>query len=181
MDRLTPLSKPDPVVTLDEVKANLRITHTEEDALLARLIASATASLDGRDGALGRALMPQRWRLERDQFCYGIEMPLPPLLSVQAVRYLDAAGIERTVDLADVVIVGTDPAVLRARTIWPTVLAEPGAVAIEFTAGYQDVPEPIRTAIIRSVGSLYVNREASAGAAALDFSGLDPYRQWAFG
>jgi uncharacterized phiE125 gp8 family phage protein len=181
MDRLTPLSKPDPVVTLEDVKANLRIRHSEEDALLTRFIASATASLDGRDGVLGRALGLQRWRLERDRFCYGIELPLPPLLSVEAVRYIDPAGVERALDLADVVIIGTDPAVLRARTVWPTVQAVAGAVAIEFTAGYAEVPEPIRTAIIRSVGSLYTNREASAGEAVVDLSGLDTYRTWAFG
>lgn len=51
-------------VTLDEAKDHLRVTHSNEDALILGLIAAATGQLDGWRGQLGRAIMPQTWAQE---------------------------------------------------------------------------------------------------------------------
>ena len=49
-----------------------------------------------------------------------------------------------------------------ADATWPMTAEMPGAVVVEFTAGYgnaEDVPEPIREAILSEVGNRY-QREA---------------------
>ena len=48
-------------VSLFEAKNHLRVTHDMEDGLISDLIASQTAYLDGWNGVLGRAIMPQTW------------------------------------------------------------------------------------------------------------------------
>ena len=48
-------------LTPTEVKAHLRVDHTNDDTLVTALIAAASTHLDARDGILGRALMPQQW------------------------------------------------------------------------------------------------------------------------
>lgn len=111
-------------LTLAEVKAYLRVDYTDEDTLIAMLIASATEALDGwSSGKLGRALITQEWRMHLDGFPsdpytrksliatdraraegivawpgyeLGIDIPLPPLQSVGSVKYLDADGVEQT-------------------------------------------------------------------------------------
>ena len=53
-------------LTVSDAKADpaLRITHSEEDAALERLISGFTAELDGWNGLLGRCIMPQVWAVD---------------------------------------------------------------------------------------------------------------------
>jgi uncharacterized phiE125 gp8 family phage protein len=55
-------------VELDIAKARLRIDTTADDEVVRSIIAAATAMMDGADGLLGRALMPQSWRLDVAEF-----------------------------------------------------------------------------------------------------------------
>jgi uncharacterized phiE125 gp8 family phage protein len=51
---------------------------------------------------------------------------------------------------------------------WPATRAIVDAVAVEFTCGYgapDDVPEPVRRAVLLLVGTLYANRETVAPTA----------------
>lgn len=82
-----------PVVSLDDLKASCRVDHTEDDALITSLEASAVAHLDGWGGVLGRAIKAQTWRMEVS--AWGeYALPLPDVSAV-AVTYLDAAGAEQ--------------------------------------------------------------------------------------
>jgi uncharacterized phiE125 gp8 family phage protein len=135
-----------PVVTLASVKQALVIETGYHDTRLADHIATAIATLDGRDGILGRCLMPQRWRLTLVGFpCGGICLPLPPTRTVEAVTYLDAAGEEQTLAAANYRIIagGFVGATIRPRLglAWPATACEPVAVRVEFTAGY-DADDP---------------------------------------
>jgi uncharacterized phiE125 gp8 family phage protein len=166
------------VLTLAEVKAHLRVDDDDEDDLIAGLIATATAQLDGRDGLLGRALATQTWRLTLDAFPCEIGVPLPPLLAVDAITYLDADGAEQTLPEDQYQVIGlggTDP--VRIRPVygqtWPSTRCQPEAVSVQFTAGYVDaeaspaelaVPDPIRTAMLLHVAHLYEHREAVASS-----------------
>jgi uncharacterized phiE125 gp8 family phage protein len=58
----------DAVVTLEEAKAFLNVTHSDHDELIEGLVDAATAALDGRYGLLQRALSPQTWELVLDRF-----------------------------------------------------------------------------------------------------------------
>ena len=52
---LTRISAPAALpVSLEELKAHLRVEHAEEDAALTRLLGAATSALDGPTGQLGR-------------------------------------------------------------------------------------------------------------------------------
>lgn len=52
----------DAAVLLDDLKLFLRVDHDDEDALIASLGDAATGWLDGWNGILARAIMPQTWR-----------------------------------------------------------------------------------------------------------------------
>lgn len=159
-------------VTLEEAKDHLRVDFDDDDAVLTRLISVATARLDGREGMLGRCLMPQVWHLGLPAFLPEIPLPLPPLISIDAVGYVDQAGATQTLDPSAYQVVGVgdaDMARLRPAygTSWPSTRAVSDAVTIDFTAGYQPealspplapsaaVPERLRQAILMLVGTLY--------------------------
>lgn len=156
-------------VTLAEVKQHLRVDFTDEDARITDFIKAATQRLDGRDGALGRCLITQTWKLTLDTFNSEIPIPLPPCQSIDAITYVDPDGITRTLASTEyqAFALGTiDGAMLRPSygKSWPTIRNVPEAVTITFTAGFgddpEDIPEPIRTAIKMRAGHLYENRES---------------------
>lgn len=174
----------EPPVSVEEAKTHLRVEHSDDDEEILALIESATARLDGRDGLLGRALVTQEWVLTLDAFPAGyIELPLPPCQSVEFLTYLDAAGDEQDItDFRAYGLGGSDPVRLypAAGSSWPETAELPGAVTVEFTAGYgspEDVPAPIREGIKQAVAARYDGREEYTAAP-------DPaamaYRVWAF-
>lgn len=157
-------------VSLVEAKANLQYSASDKDAFIASLIAAATAHLEGRSGILGRSLVTQVWETRLDRFpCRydgRIELPMPPLQSVEWIKYIDDAGIERTVPALDYVV-DAQHLIGRIRPaydkLWPVTRAEDGAVRIRFTAGYgaaAAVPAPLKQAILLLVGHWWLNREA---------------------
>ncbi len=73
----------DHVVTLDDMKAHLRVTHDEEDLLISSLIDAATAHLDGWRGVLGRCIMSQQWAVDYPGAgCW--RLPFPDVINVAA-------------------------------------------------------------------------------------------------
>ena len=156
-------------VTLAAAKLHLRIDGTADDANVTSLIGRGTGYAQKQTG---RALVSQKWRLILDAFPSGaIRLPLPPLVSVESINYLDEAGALQTLSPADYLVnpyglVGeVTPAYGKQ---WPTTRAQPMAVKIAFTCGYGDadsVPEEIKGAILLMVGHLDQNREASGDKA----------------
>lgn len=168
--RLTLVTAPavEPVYLL-EAKAHLRVTEDDEDALIGQLITVAREALDGRDGLLGRALIQQTWKLTLPKFSRAIEIPLPPLISVDAISYIDSDGDAQTIDLQTVTVEGIGDAasaILRpaSGTSWPSTYDHPEAVAITFTAGYgataADIPAPVKQALLLDIAHMFENREA---------------------
>jgi uncharacterized phiE125 gp8 family phage protein len=152
----------------------------DDDALIASLVRSAIAQVDGRDGWLGRQLITATWRLTLDCFpAGGILVPLPPLQEVTSITYIDAGGAEQTLATSVYQVAGTDPAriVLAYGQSWPATRPRPDAVRVEYIAGYgdswNDVPEDIRHALICMVSAAYDNC-ACASAVQLLFK----YRAW---
>lgn len=177
-------------ITLTEAKAHLRVTGTDEDTLIAALIAAARQNLDGRDGWLGRSLMPQTWELRLYAFPASITIPLPPLQSVDSIKYIDLDGDEQTLDPALYQVVAGEPAriVPAYGQTWPSTRCQPEAVRVRFTAGYADaasVPAPIKAAILLNVGTLYRDRETvNIGNIVAELPTvsllLSPFRVWTF-
>lgn len=156
-------------VTLADAKTHLRVTHSNDDDFITALIDAVTAHLDGRRGYLGRCLVTQSWEYRVNVFPGNgiIEIPLPPLVSVESVKYIDDAGSEQTMSSAEYVV---DTATVNGQVRlgydedWPTTRDEDFAVRVAFTAGFgaaSDVPQPIKSAIYMMVAHLYVNREVT--------------------
>ncbi|MBN9588103.1 MAG: hypothetical protein BGN85_10995 [Alphaproteobacteria bacterium 64-11] len=164
-------------VSLAEAKAWLRVeSGTDEDDLITSLIAAARVRCEWH---CGRAFAAQGWMLWLDGIGDGcIALPLPPLVSVDAVTLyaagdtaavLDASGYQVDAPGGRLIFASPHPG-LRAVN----------ACSIAFTAGYgvgADVPAPIKSAILQTIAWLYEHRGGDAapvpdGALAL----LAPYR-----
>lgn len=146
-----------------EVRSRLGgIPSTVPDETLDAFVKAARQTIDGADGWLQRALNAQTWKLSFDGGfpCEPIRIPLPPLINIVAVRYVDVSGEMQTVPDANwQVLEGPRNYLCPSHGYsWPTTRHQLNAVEIEFIAGYgddpEDVPEPIRSAIALIVGKL---------------------------
>ncbi|MCG3135063.1 MAG: hypothetical protein HMLKMBBP_02566 [Planctomycetes bacterium] len=155
-----------PVVSLEEAQVHLRSEHPEEAALVASLVAAATAQAEA---FCRRRFVTQRWRATFARFPDGaLLLPHPPLASVEGVSYVDTAGVAQVLAPADytVRIAETPGEVVPAYgKSWPATRDVPDAVAVDFTCGYgdpADVPDAVKRAVLLLVGTLYANRESVA-------------------
>jgi len=151
-----PASKP---VALAVAKAHLRIDGADEDAAIDRLISAATSQVQH---ITYRALVTQSWRLTLDAFpCGVIKVPLPPLKAVTAFTYTDINGVEQPLAGYQVDNTGLIGRISPAYgTSWPAARCQPQSLKIDFTAGYDVVPDDIVAALLLIVGHLDQNREA---------------------
>jgi uncharacterized phiE125 gp8 family phage protein len=150
-------------VTLADAKSYLRVAHSDDDAVIAALIAGARSHVEAQTR---RALITQTWRLIRDAWPPDgrVAVVPAPLRSVLAARVYDAGGnphaIDTTVFVADK---GAAPAIL---AFAPGTLTDPGRAAagieIDIEVGYgaapANVPETLRQALLLLVAHWYENR-----------------------
>lgn len=153
-------------VSLEEVKAHLRVDHDEEDDLLAAAIVAARSHVES---ATRRVLVAQTWRVHLDRWPRQrlIRLPVAPLISVDEMRVRTGDG-PTVVDDEDYAV---DTASVPGRLFLsgdvpsPTTRG-PGAIEIDLTAGYgalaSSVPSPLRHAIRMLVAHWYEQRGAVA-------------------
>jgi uncharacterized phiE125 gp8 family phage protein len=166
-------------VSLVEARAHLRIDASgsppshADDSYVSTLLLAARKALDGKDGWLNRALLPQTWDLSLDTFPINeIRIPLPPLIEIVSIKYDDEDGIEQTVASTDYVVDDrAEPGwvVPALNVAWPATLETLNAVRIRFRCGYTSgkspedatgVPETIKLGLLLMVGTWYQNRES---------------------
>ncbi|WP_374578302.1 head-tail connector protein [Phenylobacterium sp.] len=161
---------------LEEAKRHLRVDHADEDQEIEDAILAAVGHLDGAAGTLRRAIVDQTWRLWLDGFPPArgaIDLPLPPLLAVTEIRYLDAGGVEALLPPdAYRVLAGERAAVEPAITkTWPSALTARRAVSITYRCGWTapapGTPWPAKVEVIRRalrllVGEFYEHRDSQA-------------------
>lgn len=165
-------------VALAEAKAHLKLDTSDEDALVATLITAARARAEWHTG---RAFVTQRWCLRLDAWPSrdGIELPLPPLVSVEETAVTDASGIRAVLGTTAYRV---DTASVPGRVIFahrPSSLRTRDCVEISFTAGYGDaaaVPVPIKEAILEIVADLYAHRGDDNPVGVSGQALLAPYR-----
>jgi uncharacterized phiE125 gp8 family phage protein len=166
---LAPVRTVEPAITpvsLADVKAQLRVDHTDDDMMIGALLLAATERFDGWTGILGRCLVEQTWRQEFACFSGCLRLPLAPVLSVDSITYFDGENAQQTLDtsvyalFADTLgpYVGSKP-----DQSWPGSYSRRDAISVTFKAGYattqaqgetpaqSTVPEPIKLAMILQV------------------------------
>lgn len=171
MRNLTPISTPTraqvlELVTVAEIKSNLRISHSVEDARIQEAILAAYAFFD-TTGWLNRAIISQTWELRLPGFLIPQErqddearpvirweatreIPLPfgNLQSVDQVTYFDTDNVRQTLyePAASTPVTSTVMAVtigkligsvrLLAQQSWPQTYEDDESVRIMFTCGW---------------------------------------------
>lgn len=174
-------------VTLDEAKKHLRLEHTNDDVLIETVIIPGVRDFAERHTG---TIIPVRtftavydtifqtkfnadmgwWDGVREgaisttSYANSLELPLPPLVSIEEVRVINRAAESSVFDdtnyYADTY---SEPGklVLNEAKLWPADMREQNAIEIDFTAGYaQDsIPPMLKVACNQIVSHWYENRE----------------------
>jgi uncharacterized phiE125 gp8 family phage protein len=148
-------------VTVETVRAFLRLDDTGEDDLLALMITSARMFVEGETGL---TLVSQTWRFTRDQWPLAglITLPFAPVQSLVAVKVV-RGGAEQAQDLSLFTLDGKGA---RPRLAFsPGSVASPdlliGGISFDVVAGFgaaDAVPGPLSQAVLRLVAHWFENR-----------------------
>lgn len=184
---LTLLSGNTSPVSEDDMKDHLRLTGLDvQDALLQAAIDGATqyfqdatrqqlvtASYAWKFDAFPGAGIPPSWAAGRcGRIVHADDLalivPLPPLVSVASIQYLDTTGASQTLSSAAYTVdTASKPGriVLNQGYAWPATIQQANAVTVTFTAGYgsaSSVPPLLRQGIKLLAAHWYENREAAS-------------------
>ena len=176
------LAKPakEPVSEKD-IFADRRLSTEDEFNLIRRLISAAREECEN---ITRRIIAPRQFEFVLDAFAGDIAL-VPPVVSVQSVKYYNASDVLTTVDASLYRLVGASG--LNPRIVgvgdWPTTARNfPESVVITATLGYVDgtCPDAIKSWIISRVGTMFEFREhLNAGGAVAELpyinALLDPY------
>lgn len=145
-----PVSEP---ITLQETKDYLRVDFTDDDALISMLITAARQFIEK---LTRRSIAVATWEMSLDEFPQGeIIIPLPPLKTINSIAYIKG-GTPQTFSYYEVDDY-SQPARLKGE--WPETDNVLNAVKINFDAGYDTVPEPLKQAMLLLISHWYENRE----------------------
>lgn len=154
-------------ITLAEVKARLRLTATTDDVTIT---AQITAAREFAEKVTRRSLAVKTYAAFFDRFPVSrepIRIPVPPLLSVQAIKYTDNSLEVQTWDASEYYVASMQsPGLIvpKPTVIYPSPVAIPGAVEVDFTAGYgaeggPAIPEHLREGIRQLTIYIYEHPE----------------------
>lgn len=155
-------------VTTAELRTHVQQNHTDDDTYLAALCSAATKYAQKYTGLY---FITQSLTVRYDRFpCNNqIVLPLAPVATLSAVKYLDTDGTEQTLSSS---LYGSDLKSLPPRIypaysqVWPVVRDIQAAVRIEVIAGFgaagSDCPPGIVHAIKLLAGHWFRNRESVA-------------------
>lgn len=126
-------------VTLAEVKARLRLTSTADDALITGLI---TVAREYAESITFRSLAKKTYAVFFDRFpapLDPIRVPNPPLITVSAIKYLDASLSQQIWDPSEYFVADMQsPGLIVPKPgfTYPSAARVPGAVEVDCIAGY---------------------------------------------
>lgn len=155
-------------VTTSDLKAHIRVTGTGEDTLLGSYL---TAARIHTENMTHRSLVMKQLRLDLDRFPRGrqtIDLPRPPLQSVDVITYTDDPDGSSTVITTSNMVVDIRSEPGRVGLVdgesWPSVRSVISAVTVQYTAGYDPdtVPAPLLQAIRMLAGHWFIHRESTS-------------------
>jgi uncharacterized phiE125 gp8 family phage protein len=177
-----PASEP---VSLAEAKAHLRVVHSDDDQLIASLITAARRVVEARTGL---CLIAQDWMCFRDDWPEDgvIELPVAPLRAVEEIGVYGEDGQKAVIDPAHYIVdAASRPArvMLRGSRLWPRPGRVVNGIGIRAEAGFgplpEDVPQPLRQAVLLLVAYVFAQRgEETGGGLPVNLGALlSPYRR----
>jgi len=163
-------------ITVDDLKLHLGLDSTF-GSMDNWFNSNITAARKEAENRIGRAVMPQTFKLFLDNFSTSILLPVAPLSTASGdvvITFLDSVSGDSTTLGSSVYRVDSDSEpgriILDYEQEWPEVYPVRNAVQVQFVAGYKlntavtpatnTCPEAIKTWLKMRVASLYENREA---------------------
>lgn len=154
-------------VTLEQVKRQCRIEHTDLDQHLTDWITTARRYVEQ---ITNRTMLEQTRRVKLDRFpADGCEIKLlyPPIKSVTSITYIDTAGATQTWSSSEYIASLTSvPGRITPAYgyTWPLTQDRIDAVTVNYTTGYASiaaVPMELKQAMLLLVDHYYHNGPAS--------------------
>jgi uncharacterized phiE125 gp8 family phage protein len=151
-------------VTLAEAKAHLRISHTDDDTYITRIITAARRQMEAR---LDAGLIQQSWSCFINSWpdTRAIALPLSPVIAVTDVIIYGDDDAAATLDPAHYYLERrAKPPFLALRNdrSVPAAGRRYAGIEVKMTVGYgataASVPEDIRQALLLTITSWYADR-----------------------
>ncbi len=155
-------------LTIQEVKGQLHVDGSAEDLRLESLIRTAR---DQAQHLTGRQLATATYDYVLDSFpvcAQKLELPLPPLQSVEYVKYYDWQNTLQTLSADDYLVdqlASPGYLVPPIGCTWPKTWIRPDAVTVRMVCGYAEesgcptTPEGIRQWMLLYIAALFAFRE----------------------
>lgn len=150
-------------ITVAEAKQWLNIDYDDQDTVIASIIKAARLKIEKRCGI---SIALKQYEIKAASF-EGIALQNPPIVSVDAVKYLDTDGVEQTVPPSDYVLMDDAYAPYLFPVVdWPSTAQRPDAVRVTYTSGIDiedsppdEVPDDLLQAMRLLIGHFAENRE----------------------
>lgn len=155
----------EPLTTADAA-AQVRVDHTDDDALIASLSAAARAHVEARTGT---RLYTQTVSFKTDDWQDFVILPICPVQSISSISYTDTAGdvISLSTDIYETRLDLLEPSiVLKYAQTWPTI-REGSLITVTAVVGYGAAgaqPPEVMQAIRLLVGDWYDHRATVSDA-----------------
>ena len=151
----------DTIITVADLKAHMRVTHTAEDTLISALRSAAISWIEEHcniklGSYTARGYLPG---------FYNAYIPIGPVTAITEVKYQTTADKDYATDLST----------LAAGNWYTDTISQPARIAfrdypqvydyalmpvvVTFTAGYSTMPAPVLQAIRLLVADMYENRQ----------------------
>lgn len=138
-------------VTLEQVKADLRVDHSDDDERLSRHIVTAREWVERR---VGTSFITRTLEYQEESFTGSVLLPQGPVQSVELITYEDADG-EFILDEAGYTLI-IPTSMVKAVDSWPS---DTYRIVVQYVAGFGETddvtPGPIKDAIRLKVQELY--------------------------
>ena len=124
------------IVSLVQAKAHMRVDTSADDVYIGDLIRAAREHVEHRTG---RQLVCATYRLYMDTCPTTIQLPRPPVVAVNSIKYTDSAGVQQTEAAAVYSLLPhREPAeiVEAYGQSWSTCRGDTNDVVVEYVAGH---------------------------------------------
>ena len=151
----------DTIITVADLKAHMRVTHTAEDTLISALRSAAISWVEEHcniklGSYTARGYLPG---------FYNAYLPIGPVTAISEVKYQTTADKDYDSDLTTLAATNwytdtiSQPARIAFRDSPNTYEYALTPVVVTFTAGYSTMPAPVLQAIRLLVAHMYENRQ----------------------